>query len=141
LTPPDAIRRRILSGGATEDDMMRIPGFRVASEIEQKDAENVDRFINKARDMKRPWPAQATNKVKQRFGRLSKVIWQGKQWAVTSYGLERRDGGYHIAKRDLWTNDDANWGGLIGHVGRKLNVDIDDFTEALRIARCVHDPR
>ena len=27
---------------------------------------------------------------------LSEIWWQGRQWTVTSYGLEARDGRYHI---------------------------------------------
>jgi hypothetical protein len=32
---------------------------------------------------------------------LSEVWWQGRQWAVTAYGIERRDGAYVIEARRL----------------------------------------
>jgi hypothetical protein len=38
----------------------------------------------------------ATNEVANRCEPLSEVWWQGRQWAVTSYGLECRDGTYFI---------------------------------------------
>ena len=51
-------------------------------------------------------------------------------------GVERRDGGYWIAKDRLWENEERYpW---VQHVGIKIGVDVEDFAEALRIARCVH---
>jgi hypothetical protein len=32
---------------------------------------------------------------------LGRVLWQGRQWSVTEYGIECRDGSYHIDKKRL----------------------------------------
>ena len=42
-----------------------------------------------------------TEAVVNRREPLSEIWWQGRQWAVTSYGLEARDGRYHIEGRRL----------------------------------------
>ncbi len=70
---------------------------------------------------------------------LSEVWWQGRQWAVTAYGLERRDGTYFIeAKRlleDLRGEPPYSW---TEHIGRKL------YAGGLLPARrngLVHGPR
>lgn len=61
------------------------------------------------------------------------IYWQGRQWAVTPHGVERRDGGYVIGTDDLWRGEESF--GWVLHMARKLDVDLPDFTEALRIAR------
>jgi hypothetical protein len=61
------------------------------------------------------------------------VYWTGRQWAVTSHGIEARDGKYHIAGDRAWERmGDHGW---VEHMAEKVWVDIEDFTEALRIAR------
>ena len=93
-------------------------------------------LVRIARDMKAPWAPQATNTVKNRGSRLSKIIWKGSQWAATAYGVEARDGRYQIQRARLW-KDDLTWS-WVQHMAEKEWVDIDDFTEALRIARVEH---
>jgi hypothetical protein len=40
--------------------------------------------------------AYVKTEVVNRCEPLSEVWWQGRQWAVTAYGLEQRDGTYTI---------------------------------------------
>lgn len=61
------------------------------------------------------------------------VIWQGRQWAVTGFGIEARDGKYPIEGKRVWEENHGH--GWIEHMAEKSWVDLDDFAEALRIAR------
>lgn len=61
------------------------------------------------------------------------VIWKGHQWAVTAWGIEARDGKYPIEGKRVW--EDNHGHGWIDHMAEKSWVDLDDFAEALRIAR------
>ena len=61
------------------------------------------------------------------------VYWTGKQWAVTSHGIEARDGKYAIASSRVW--EETLGHGWIEHMEEKSWVDLHDFTEALRTAR------
>jgi hypothetical protein len=61
------------------------------------------------------------------------VYWKGRQWAVTSYGIEARDGKYVIEGRRVWENNDGH--GWVEHMEEKTWVDLPDFVEALRLAR------
>ena len=86
----------------------------------------------KARDLDSPWGPQSSNRVKRR-GRPPKIIWQGRQWAATKYGVECRDGRYPIERARLWEEDEVHsW---VMHMAGKGWVDLEDFAEALRIAR------
>jgi hypothetical protein len=88
----------------------------------------------KARDLDRPPSYEAGNEVKNRHGELSSPIyWQGRQWAVTEYGVEARDGTYPIEKERLWKEEKVH--GWVRHMAEKGWVDLPDFAEALRIAR------
>jgi hypothetical protein len=61
------------------------------------------------------------------------IYWQGRQWAVTPFGVECRDGTYVIEASRLWEGDkDHGW---IMQMAEKCWVDLPDFAEALRIAR------
>jgi hypothetical protein len=55
---------------------------------------------------------------------------------VTKRGLEARDGTYFIARDRLW--DDEDYHGWIPAMSEKGWVDLDDFAEALRLARHIH---
>lgn len=57
------------------------------------------------------------------------IMWTGRQWAVTKYGIEARDGTY-VIERDRVEEDD--W---IEHMSEKNWIDLGDFAEALRLAR------
>ena len=77
---------------------------------------------------------QCTDVVKVLGEELTKPVhWTGKQWAVTAYGIEARDGKYPIARDRVW--EESRGHGWIEHLAEKSWVDIEDFTEALRIAR------
>lgn len=67
---------------------------------------------------------------------LHKVIWCGRQWAVTEYGLECRDGTYAIEKDRLWENEKEH--GWVRQMAGKNWTDMMDFIEALRLARHHH---
>ncbi|HEY1474031.1 MAG TPA: hypothetical protein VGF53_08110 [Pseudolabrys sp.] len=71
----------------------------------------------------------AGNRVRCISERLHPAHWIGRQWAVTSFGIEKRDGTYPIAFARL---DAIDW---ISHLAGKMWIDLDDFAEALRIAR------
>jgi len=61
------------------------------------------------------------------------VYWTGRQWAVTAFGIEARNGTYPIPKDRVW--EECNGDGWIEHMAEKAWVDMPDFTEALRLAR------
>jgi hypothetical protein len=72
--------------------------------------------------------------------RLSKpVYWQGRQWAVTAYGLECLTYNYFIEASRLWENEKNH--GWVMQIAPKIWSDTCDFAEALRIARHVHRDR
>jgi hypothetical protein len=74
-----------------------------------------------------------------RFGEdLDEIWWQGRQWAVTSYGIECRDGSYHIEADRLFEN--AQYGGWPAHMAHKVWVDIEDFCTAWLVAIAMHCP-
>lgn len=61
------------------------------------------------------------------------IFWTGRQWAVTAHGIEARDGKYAIEGTRVWEQEEEY--GWIKHMSGKGWVDIQDFAEALRIAR------
>jgi hypothetical protein len=94
-----------------------------------------DKLAEAARDLTRPPGPQSTNPVRITGDPISTPIyWQGQQWAVTSHGVECRDGTYYIAKDRLWESDDKDHG-WVYHMAAKNWVDLEDFAEALRVAR------
>lgn len=79
----------------------------------------------------------ATNEVKINYGvgeDLSQpIFWIGVEWAVTSYGIECRDGTYAIEAKNLWQDEpDYNW---IKHMREKEWVNMIDFRSAFDFAR------
>lgn len=57
----------------------------------------------------------------------------GAQWAVTSYGVEARDGTYAIEAKRLWEDEkDYGWK---KHMSEKEWVDLDDFNRVIDWAR------
>jgi len=75
-----------------------------------------------------------TNRVPLVGERLHPIAWQGRQWAVTSHGIERRNGTYAIP-HDRLEAPFAPFEGWIDHLARKTWIDLPDFAEALRLAR------
>lgn len=92
-----------------------------ASNLDQPPAYNCDDKIK----VSTIWPGRGE--------RLSNALWIGRMWAVTVYGVERRDGLYSIHKDNLWDNEDR-WG-WVNQIGAKEWDDLPDFAEALRLAR------
>ena len=63
---------------------------------------------------------------------IARIHHAGRQWSVTTYGLERTDGGvdYAIAKADL-LGVHRPWP---IHMAEKTGVDIEDFIAMWRLA-------
>ena len=80
----------------------------------------------------RGWPAA----VAVRGDELTRPIyWLGRQWAVTAYGVEARDGTYPIERSRVdEATGDYTWE---RHLWGKVWVDQRDFAAAMRIARWV----
>ena len=93
----------------------------------------------RARQLDAPPCYESHNHVAVRGEALSDVSWQGRQWAVTDYGIECRRGTYAISKDRLWEDEDTH--GWIMHLREKNWVDLPDFAEALRLARQRYDRR
>jgi hypothetical protein len=76
-----------------------------------------------ARELDPPPAPEATNAVDLCGEELSRPIyWQGRQWAVTGYGVERRDGRYAIDATRLWEQDESY--GWVRHMAGKKWVDL-----------------
>ncbi|MFH6783271.1 MULTISPECIES: hypothetical protein [Methylobacterium] len=62
------------------------------------------------------------------------VTWQGRQWAVTAYGIEALDGMYHVPFSEIPAADDgsAPW---LESLRRRYGTDRNDLDAALKVAR------
>ncbi len=69
---------------------------------------------------------------------LSEVWWRGRQWAVTSDGLESLDGRYVIESERLRQGIGEPGGGWPAHMAIKRWADPDEFTTAWMIALILH---
>jgi hypothetical protein len=71
---------------------------------------------------------------------IDQILWQGRQWAVTTRGIERRDGSYFIEADRLNETRDAmpDWP---LHMAEKTGIDIDDFCTAFMVALALHGHR
>jgi hypothetical protein len=82
------------------------------------------------------------NEVRLCGEELHSVIWQGRQWAVTTLGIESRDGLYAIKARRLTEglrDDDPHcW---IDLMAGKEWVDLPDFATAFLVACSVYRVR
>lgn len=65
------------------------------------------------------------------------ILWRGRQWAVTEFGLEALDGSYAIGAGRL--HEDHGGSTWIIQVGRKTWVDKADFATAFMVAIVLHD--
>jgi hypothetical protein len=77
--------------------------------------------------------------VENRGDSLSEVWWQGRQWAVTSHGIEARDGCYVIEGSRL--NEVRGKTGAPDwplHMAAKTWVDRDDFCTAFLVGLALH---
>jgi hypothetical protein len=68
---------------------------------------------------------------------LHTVLWQGRQWAVTTYGVECRDGTYSFEASRL-CEDHSEGLSWIKHMAGKRWVDIADFATAFYVAVALH---
>jgi hypothetical protein len=68
---------------------------------------------------------------------LGEIWWQGRQWAVTDYGLECRDGCYPIEKERLAEDLERGWS-WPQQMGEKTWVDLGDFITAWCAALVLH---
>lgn len=72
-----------------------------------------------------------------------KIIWQGRQWLVTDWGIKRRDGGYTMSFSDAclffdWEVQKGRAGFFRKMAGRSVQgrpVDLNDFVAAMSVAR------
>lgn len=83
-----------------------------------------------------PKVEHSRDEVKVRGEPLSDVWWQGREWAVTSYGIEKRDGTYYVPKSDFGLHGDRwSWP---EHVAAKGWADVEDFVTAWLVAATLH---
>jgi hypothetical protein len=80
-----------------------------------------------------------TTEIEHRGEDLHEIWWQGRQWAVTAYGIECRDGSYPIeAKRLTEEHKQKQPYSWIAHIrDKKCWADIDDFATAYFVACAV----
>lgn len=62
------------------------------------------------------------------------VHWQGRQWAVTGYGIEALNGMYHVPFSDIGEAGDKrlSW---FDDLCRRYGTDREDLAAALKVAR------
>jgi hypothetical protein len=81
------------------------------------------------------------NHVPLRSEELDEVWWQGRQWAVTRFGLECRDGTYTIAANRLYecyySNGEISWSWPHQIAGKGWE-DIHGFCTAYAVALALH---
>ena len=71
---------------------------------------------------------------------LGEIWWQGRQWAVTSYGIECRDGTYAIESSRLTEVccDDPVSPFWPVHMATKEWIDLDDFLTCFLVGLALH---
>lgn len=93
------------------------------------------------------FPPQCLTEVKCLGEPLDHILWQRSQWAVTDYGIERRNGRYAIyaihfvdsgrgLSPEVYLPPKEFW---VQHMGRKNWVDIDDFEDAVEVFMLLFD--
>ena len=78
------------------------------------------------------------NPIAVRGEPLDQILWRGRQWAVTTYGIECLDGTYPIAADRLLEDVMSEWGGQPYHMCEKEWVDSDDFLTAWLVGMSLH---
>ncbi len=80
-----------------------------------------------------------TDAVHIRGEALSEIWWQGRQWAVTEYGIERRDGTYFLeGGRLAEIRPETQLADFPLHMCEKEWVDFPDFYTAWLVALVLH---
>ena len=69
---------------------------------------------------------------------LHEVWWQGRQWAVTAYGIEARDGSYPIEAKRIGEKRGKSMSDWVPHMAEKDWVDLPDFVTSLMVASILH---
>lgn len=70
---------------------------------------------------------------------LAKIWWQGKQWVVTEFGIECRDGTYAVPANELTYDLDSGTNhGWVEQMLSKGWADMDDFRTAYFVALSMH---
>ncbi|WP_292505003.1 hypothetical protein [Methylobacterium sp.] len=64
------------------------------------------------------------------------VHWQGRQWAVTEFGIEALDGMYHVPSSEIW-DDNGRPPGWLNSLHRRYGTDRDDLNAAVKVARSI----
>ncbi|APT32819.1 MULTISPECIES: hypothetical protein [Methylobacterium] len=64
------------------------------------------------------------------------VHWQGRQWAVTGYGIEALDGMYHVPFSEI-PEAEAGPPDWLENLWHRYGTDRDDLAAALRVARSI----
>ncbi|WP_419951658.1 hypothetical protein [Methylobacterium sp.] len=67
------------------------------------------------------------------------VHWQGRQWAVTGFGIESLDGMYHVQASEIW-DENGRPPGWLESLYRRYGTDRDDLRTALKVARSLWSP-
>jgi hypothetical protein len=67
---------------------------------------------------------------------LAPILWRGRQWAVTEYGIECLDGTYAIEAGRI--SEDLTRHGWPQHMGEKTWIDIEDFITAWLVGLPLH---
>jgi hypothetical protein len=70
---------------------------------------------------------------------INTMLWRGRQWAVTTSGIQRLDGTYDIEAGRLHEN--IRTCGWPERMSQKDDVDIDDFITAWLVALTLHGYR
>jgi hypothetical protein len=64
------------------------------------------------------------------------VHWEGRQWAVTGYGIEALDGMYHVPYSEIGDADERAMPWLEA-LCRRYGTNRDDLAAALKVARAI----
>ena len=68
-----------------------------------------------------------------------RIWWTGRQWCVTAWGIEARDGTYPIKRDRMFERlDQHSW---IEHMSGKTWVDVEDFATAWLVAIALYGTR
>jgi hypothetical protein len=79
----------------------------------------------------------------ERMNDLDEIVWKGRQWAVTAYGLETVGEPYHYyltveQLAQLNDNGGEQFYDPLFHLMEKNWLDVDDFVTAFLVALSVH---
>jgi hypothetical protein len=80
-------------------------------------------------------------KRKIRLSKGEKILWQGRQWVITTRGMEPLDHRYWIEKGRLAETrpfSEGTLGDWLLHMAEKNWVDIEDFIRAWQVACKLH---